>query len=501
MAQTRSWLCTVCGYVHQGDSPPECCPICGATSDLFEPHAAPAPPTPSKASVVTHWRCLNCDYVHEGTSPPGFCPVCGAGPDKFEALPPLPAQAISTQQPRHIVIAGAGVSGISAAEAARQAAPEAEITVVSREEDLPYYRLNLTRYLAGEVSAETLPIHAREWYEKQHINLHFGAELQSIDADGHRLQFKDNSTIFYDRLILAMGAHPFVPAIPGVNRDNVLTLRTRADAERLLEKAAHGGRCAVIGGGILGLEAAAALARRGLHVVLLEGFGWLLPRQLNRAAGERLAGHVRELGIELRTDVRIKQLDGDEQVRGVQLESGELLPVELVLITAGVRSNTYLARLAGLEVNNGVIVDNHLRSSHPDIFAVGDISEHLGVSYGTWAPAQFQGTIAGMNAAGNSVAFAGIPRSNMLKVLGVELFSIGNVHPEDASFQTVELAEEGRYASFVFRDGHLVGAILLGDTRLSAELKKRIEQQTSCAELLSRCRSARQLHDALLEGD
>jgi len=495
MAETSSWLCTVCGYVHEGDAPPECCPVCGATSDLFEAYAA-APPQP--VSTPTHWRCLNCDYVHEGDAPPGCCPVCGAGPDKFEPLPPLEPQPVVADAPRRIAIVGAGVSGISAAEAARKAAPEAEITVLSRETHLPYYRLNLTRFLAGEINVEALPIHPRTWYAEQRIELRLGTEIQSIDPGSRRILLRDQSTLDYDRLILAMGAHPFVPPIPGANRENVLTLRTRADADRLLEQVGPGTGCVVIGGGVLGLEAAAAMARHGAQVTLVEGFGWLLPRQLNRTAAERLAGHVRALGIRLVTDARIKQLDGDEQVRGVVLEGGETIPAELVLITAGVRSNTYLARLAGLEVGSGIVVDNHLRTSHPDIFAAGDASEHLGVSYGTWAPAQFQGTIAGMNAAGGTVAFAGIPRSNMLKVLDVELFSIGNVHPDDGSFTVFELDEAERYAWFVFRDSWLVGAVLLGDTALSSHLKLLIEKQLSCAELLARSASAAELYTNLL---
>jgi len=498
MAKSTSWLCTVCGYVHEGDAPPEFCPVCGATRDLFVPHTAVAVPRPAARS--THWRCLNCDYVHAGSTPPEVCPVCGAGADKFETLPPLEDREAIHDAPRRIVIIGAGVSGISAAEAAREASPEAEITVLSRDAHLPYYRLNLTRFLAGEIDGEALPIHPRAWYADNRITLRLDAEIRAIEPGARRILLRDGTSVAYERLILALGAHPFVPPIPGVNRENVLTLRTRADAERLLAQVGPGTGCVVIGGGVLGLEAAAALARRGAKVTLAEGFGWLLPRQLNRTAAERLAAHVRQLGITLVTDARIKQLDGDEQVRGVVLEGREAIPADLVLITAGVRSNTYLARLAGLEVGSGIVVDNHLRTSHPDIFAVGDACEHLGVSYGTWAPAQFQGTIAGMNAAGGTVTFAGIPRSNLLKVLAVEMFSIGNVHPDDGSFTTYELDEADRYAWFVFRDSRLVGAVLLGETGLSAHLKSLIETERSCAELLSRSGSAAELFANLQAG-
>lgn len=495
MQPTPRWLCTVCGYVHDGADPPDFCPVCGATSDLFEPHQQA--PSSAPAKVAASWRCLNCDARHEGSTAPEACPVCGASPDKFEPLPPLSEPAIGPPPPRRIVIVGGGIAGLSAAEAARQTSPAAEITLLSREAEPPYYRLNLTRYLAGEIEGETLPIHPRAWYADNRITLRLSAELQSIATDRHRLELRDQSSLDYDRLILAMGAHPFVPPIPGVNRQNVSTLRVRTDAEALLRQTAPGLNCVVIGGGILGLEAAGALARHGVKVTLLEGFDWLLPRQLNPAAGERLARYVRSLGITFIAGARIKQIDGDERARGVTLATGETIPAELVLVTAGVRSNTYLARLAGLAVNHGIVVDNHLRSSDPDIYAVGDVCEHLGVSYGTWTPAQFQGRIAGMNAAGAAVTFAGIPRSNLLKVLGVDLFSIGNVHPEDGSFQTFEREEEGSYSSFVFRDNRLVGAVLLGDATLSATLKKLIEQQLSCADLLRQVGDGLSVHDGL----
>ncbi len=495
MRKTTSWLCSVCGYVHEGETPPDFCPICGATADLFQPYAGAADGVPATAS--TRWRCLNCDDIHAGNSPPAACAVCGVGPDKFEALPPRPEGPVAKQPPRHIVVIGGGVAGISAAEAARKADPAAEISVLSREADLPYYRLNLTRYLAGEISADALPIHPLAWYDDNRIALHLSTELQTIDPERRRLQLRDRGTIAYDRLILAMGAHPFVPAIPGINRENVYTLRLRTEAEALLAMSVPGLNCVVVGGGILGLEAAGALARHGVKVTLLESFHWLLPRQLNRAAGQRLAEHVRSLGIEFFPGTQIKQVDGDEQVRSVLLATGEVIPAELVLITAGVRSNTYLARLAGLDVHNGIIVNNALVTSDPDIYAVGDVCEHQGISYGTWAPAQFQGSIAGMNAAGAAATFAGIPRSNLLKVLGVDLFSIGNVHPDDGSFLTCERQEQESYSYFVFRDSRLVGAILLGDAALSATLKKLIENQTPCGELLKHADDGQAVHAAL----
>ncbi|MDF1579628.1 MAG: FAD-dependent oxidoreductase [Desulfuromonadales bacterium] len=481
----QSWLCTVCGYIHHGDGGLASCPICDAGAELFTPHSRPS--TAPSAPVAHAWRCLNCDDIASGDAPPPACPVCGVDADRFTPHAESIRTGEKTSAPATIVIAGAGIAGVSAAAAARQQAPEASITLITREPDLPYYRLNLTRYLAGEIPAETLPIHPESWYSEQRIDVLRDTELQQIDRAAHQLHLKDGNSLSYDKLILALGAHPIVPAIEGATRENIIALRTRRDCAAILARCTTGTRCVVVGGGVLGLETAAALSRRGAKVQVLEGFGWLLPRQLNRAAGELLAATVRELGIELFCNARIKQFDGDQQVCGVRLETGELYPAELVVIAAGVRGNSYLARMAGLEVNNGVVVDNRLRTSDPDIFAVGDVAEHQGVTYGTWAPAQFQGTIGGMNAAGAALDFAGIPRSNILKVLDVNLFSIGQVHPDDGSYHTFESLgkSDGSYRYLVFRDTRLVGAILIGDTGLASKLKQLIETNRCCTELLA----------------
>lgn len=475
--QASAWICTVCGYVHQGSEPPDECPVCGATSDLFDPYEEPAP---AGAPAAAQWRCLNCEHIHDGDTAPEVCPVCGAAADRFEPLAPeSPASAIGDDD-AEIIVVGAGIAGVSAAEAVRRAAPRAHVVLLSRESTLPYYRLNLTRYLAGEIDVDQLPLHPQQWYADNGIDLVLGAELTGVDSEHKTVAIKAADDRHFDKLVLAMGSHPFMPAIPGIHRDNVTPLRTLKDAERILEQA-PGSRCVVIGGGVLGLETAGALARRGIEVVLLEGHGWLLPRQLNETAGKLLEEFAKGLGLQVRRNARTKELLGDERVREVLLEDGTTIPADLVIVTTGVRANSYLARMAGLDVGRGVMVNNQLRTSHPDILAAGDIAEHRGVSYGTWGPSQFQGTIAGMNAVGGGSQFAGIPRSNMLKVLGYDMFSIGQITPEDASFATSEELVDGNYRYFVFRDSHLVGAILLGDTSLSAAVKHAVETGLDCS--------------------
>jgi len=483
----KSWVCTVCGYIHHGPEPPDVCPVCGATRDLFdaqevaeEPEAAERTETP----VASQWRCLNCEYVHKGDAPPEACLVCGSPQDRFEALVKAPPPGGEGESAR-VVIVGAGIAGMSAAEAVRKNSEEAQVLVLSKEEVLPYYRLNLTRYLAGEIKQSSLQLKGKAWFEAQNIQIRTGCEVCAVAPEEKTLTLRDGEEIAYDRLILAMGSHPFIPPFPGATREKVTALRTLADVDLILEVATEGRRCAVIGGGLLGLEAAGALAKRGVNVTLLEGHGWLLPRQLNETAAQYLEAKVEEIGIDLRRKVRVKELLGEESVHGVLLEDGTTIDTDLVIIATGVRSNSYIARMSGLEVNRGIIVDDHLQTSDDNIFAAGDVAEHRGVSYGTWGPSQFQGTMAGMNAVGVPTEFVGVPRSNMLKVLGYDLFSIGQIKPEDASYREIEGERDGNYYTFIFRDSHMVSCILMGDTSLSPVIKRLVEQGEDCSELLA----------------
>ena len=483
----NAWLCTVCGYIHHGAEPPDACPVCGATSDLFELQEAEEETAASEETALpaaSQWRCLNCEYVHKGDTPPEDCLVCGSPRDRFEALAEAPSPSGEGDAAR-VVIVGAGIAGISAAEAVRNNSDEAQVLVLAKENALPYYRLNLTRYLAGEIKQGNLQLKSDAWFEAQNIQIRTGCEVCSVDREQKALTLRDGEEIPYDRLILAMGSHPFIPPFPGATRENVTALRTVSDVEFILAQASESRRCAVIGGGLLGLEAAGALAKRGLEVTLLEGHGWLLPRQLNETAARYLEAKVEKVGIDLRNQVRVKELVGEERVRAVLLEDGGTIDTDLVIIATGVRPNSYIARMSGLEVNRGIIVDDHLRTSDDSIFAAGDVAEHRGVFYGTWGPSQFQGTMAGMNAVGVPTEFIGVPRSNMLKVLGYDLFSIGQVKPEDASYWEIKGEIGDSYYTFIFRDSRMVSCILMGDTRLSPAVKRLVEQREDCAELLA----------------
>jgi len=427
---------------------------------------------------------MNCNYVTKGASPPQSCPVCGLPDEHFSPDGGGQDASVKGGEEIRILVVGTGISGLSAAEAAREANNAAQVTLLGRETELPYYRLNLTRYLAGEVKYDDLAIHPESWYAEMGIDLKLGTEVRSIDPEDHRVELKDGSRLGYDKLILTAGAHPFMPPIPGAARACVSTLRSVDDADCLLAEVRPGARCVVIGGGILGLEAAGALARQECEVHIVEGFGYLLPRQLTPRAAELLALRVGELAIRVHTATQVEQILGDERVRAVKLSSGEELEADFVVVAAGVRPNSYLARQAGLKVKHGLLVDDRMTTSHPDIFAAGDVAEHAGLLYGIWGPALFQGKIAGMNAAGEQAEFGGIPPSNMLKVLGVDLFSIGQIDGSDGSYLVFDHEDHDCYYHLLFRDKQLEGAVLLGDTDLSQRLKSAIESGEDFSGLL-----------------
>lgn len=459
-ASTKTWRCVLCGYVHRGGEAPKECPVCGAGAADFEPHNAPADsPTPNAPA-------------------PADAPA--------PAAEPQPAR-------RRIIVLGAGVAGVSAAKAAAHADADAEVVLIAKEDHIPYYRLNLTKFLAGEIGDQELPIHPEKWYAEHRIHLRLGVEVAALRAEEHRIELRGGAAEPFTRLIVATGSHAVVPPIPGAHKQGVIALRTVADAREVLAELRPAVHVACIGGGLQGLETAAALAKRGAEVTVLENAPWLMPRQLTEDASRLLTQRVQAKGIYVRTAAAVKEIVGDERAAGVLLQDGTVVAADMVILAAGVRPNSYLARRAGLRVNFGVVVDDRLVSSHPDILAAGDVAEHRGVLYGTWGPAMYQGSIAGMNAAGGAVEFGGVPRSSALKVLGLTLMSIGDFAGEGGL--VVQEDGEARHLRFVFRDGRMVGAILMGEVTIVAQVKKAIEGKTDLSALVASDPSAADVYD------
>lgn len=390
-----------------------------------------------------------------------------------------------TSKKLRVVIVGAGIAGVSAAEAAHSAAPDTEITLITEEKTQPYFRMNLTRYMAGELDRSRLDLHKVEWYLQNQINLILDCTVSEINPSEHTVTTSDGRIIPYDKLILTAGATPFVPPFAGKEKQGVQTVRTLDDADSILDACRDHANVVCIGGGLLGLETAGAIAARGANVTVVEALDWLLPRQLDRTGSLILQQNIEGKGIKVIVPGKTKEIVGERTVSGVLLEDGTLLPATLVVVSAGIAPNLKLGKAAGLAVNRGVLVSDHMETSDPDIYAAGDIAEHHTRVYGLWTPAKNMGTVAGKAAVGKEDVFPGDPPSAKLKVLGIDMFSIGQFATSESEDLLVAKAKEGNYASFLFREGRMIGAILLGDASLSTEVKKAVDEKRDFSEHLT----------------
>lgn len=443
------------------------------------------------SGTKTTWVCTLCGYVHEGDAPPETCPVCGVGAEYFERCDASDEEQgeisaafeVPLDGPQ-IVIVGGGIAALSAAESARATHPRARITLLAGEPGVPYRRVNLTRYLAGEISAEALAIHSEAWFNTHRIELRSATEVQTILPEEHAVVTRSGERLSYDRLVLAHGSYAFMPPFAGNTRRNVMTLRTRADAERILTEIPLCRNAVVIGGGLLGIETAAALARHGIAVTVVETAESLLPRQLNPTAGAHLAARAAKIGLAFVYGKGISRIDGDDRVAAVVLDDGTELPADLVVVSTGVRPSLWLARTAGLNTSAGIEVDDTLCTSHPDVFAAGDGVCHHGRLYGLWDVARIQGTIAGQNAVSDTpvALFHEVPLAASLKVMGVDMFSMGDFLPPQNSADSLCFEEviDDNYYYFQFNDGRLCGVNLIGDLTCVAAVRSVIETRTAC---------------------
>ncbi len=438
------WRCTVCGYIHKGDTPPDVCPVCGASSSDFEPFSDP--------------------ILEAASRPPGT--------SKAKTSP-------------RVLILGAGIAGLSAAEAIRTNLPDVKITIVSREPELPYFRLNLTRYLAGEVGLQELTIHATDWYENQQIQLLLGTSASWISLRDRLVYTSNNATLPWDKLVITTGASPIIPKCNGVSLEGVFSLRTLPDATAILDYFHPGMHCIIIGGGLLGLETAGALALRGGHVSVLENSKHLMPRQLTPNAASYLAKHISSMGIQLVSQAITKEIFGSSKVQGVRLDDERVLAADMVILSTGVSSDLSIINEAGIHSGKAISVDDYLQTNVADVFCAGDAAEHRRVLYGSWNAAQFQGKIAGLNVIGNQVPFGGIPRSHTLKILNLPLVSIGKFLPEDGNSKLIDGILEGSFYSFCVKGRTLVGAIMAGDSVLATKSSMLIESAIELTNSLS----------------
>ncbi len=368
---------------------------------------------------------------------------------------------------QRLIVVGNGMAGCRAVEEILKRDPDRyAITVFGAEPRVNYNRIMLSPVLAGEKRYEDIIINDEAWYRDNGIVLHAGRAVLSIDLEHRRVHAEGGLTEAYDQLILANGSDPVRLPLPGADLKGVVTFRDLDDVEAMLAAAERpGSKAVVIGGGLLGLEAAYGLARRGMDATVVHLNDVLMERQLDEAAGFMLAEALKARGVATVLGAQSEEILGkDGRVSGLKLKDGRVLPCDLLVMAVGIRPNAALARAAGLEVNRGVVVDDQMRASDPSVFAVGECAEHRGVAYGLVAPIWDMCRTLAETLTDGDAAYAGSVLSTRLKVSGVDVFSAGKFSGgagcEDVVFRD---AGRGVYKRLVLEDGKLTGAVLFGD--------------------------------------
>jgi nitrite reductase (NADH) large subunit len=362
---------------------------------------------------------------------------------------------------------------------ARGAAFQYEITVFGEEQGGAYNRIMLGKVLAGG-SPDDIVTKPLEWYDRHNIRLIDRTRVTKLDTLRKLVETEDGKARAYDVAVLATGSQPLVPALEGMNDDNgelkpgIFVYRTIGDCMRMRESARPGDSAVVVGGGLLGLEAAKVLADRGLHVTVVQLKKTLMNAQLDEIGGEMLERQIERSGIFVRTGRTVEAVYAEERVKGVFLDDGTNRPADIVVLACGVRPRIDVAKASGLPVNRGIIVNDTLATEVPSVYAFGECAEHAGKTYGIVAPVWEQATVladvlTGRNA---NTSYRGSKLYTRLKVAGIEVATMGISEPERPEDDVLQIVQDRKdhYRKVIVRDGRLVGAILVGNTEAAGTL-------------------------------
>lgn len=346
---------------------------------------------------------------------------------------------------------------------------------MSEEKELSYYRPQLSDYIGEDLALNKFYISSKGWYEENNIELLLGKKALRADTNNKKLIFKNGESLSYDKLIVACGSYNFIPEVKGADLKGVYTLKFKKDADIIKNAIKKAKNAVVIGGGLLGLEAAWEMKVAGLNVSVVEFFQRLLPRQLDDEGAVIFKNIADSSGVKLILGDSAEEIlsDGNGNVKGLKLKSGVIIDADLILFSVGIRANTSLAVNSGIACNKGILVNDKMETSAKDVYACGDVAEVEGKSFGTWPAAMEMGKIAAQNALGQSEArLQHMVSSVMFKAMNADIFSAGNIDFNDSTLKqyTFKAPEKGVYKKLYFKAGIIVGGILIGDTKKAAKI-------------------------------
>jgi nitrite reductase (NADH) large subunit len=394
----------------------------------------------------------------------------------------------TTGQVQRVVVIGTGVAGVTSVEELRKRRPDAEVTLLGAEPYDFYNRMAISKLLSESTAINALYLIARDWATRRRVRYLSGMTAIAIDRQRHTVMTDQGECIPYDRLILAMGAQPWIPPIPGFGLGGSFVLRTIDDAVQIQQhiRRRRCRRAVVVGGGLLGLEVAAHISELGVRVRVLDRGPWPLHRQLDQEAGLLLGQMIQDLGIDVLANAELRRIRGEEWVDGVELVDGREFEAQVCLVATGIQPDVELARSAGLEIGRGVVVDDRMMTSDPHIFGAGDVIDHDGQIYGLWPSCIDHARVAVKNLLGEDEAYRSVSSPAQLKVPGIDLLSVGHVEAQHEGETEVRLHDEGsrRYRKLVLRDGTVVGALLLGYPELADAVTSAVEAGVEASGIL-----------------
>ncbi|MDL4842282.1 nitrite reductase large subunit NirB [Aquibacillus rhizosphaerae] len=372
-----------------------------------------------------------------------------------------------------LVLIGNGMAGLRCIEnILKEDNSLYEITIFGSEPHGNYNRIMLSSVLQGNTLLNDITLNHPEWYEKNNIQLFTGETVIEIDKKNKTIKSDKNREVAYDKLILATGSNPFILPLPGANKEGVISFRTIEDCHKMMDTAKQYKKAVVIGGGLLGLEAARGLLNLGMKVDVVHLSDSLMDRQLDKTAAKMLQLELEEQGMNFLLKKETDEILGANRVDSIRFKDGSIVETDLVVMSVGVKPNVSLAKSSGIETNRGIIVDDHLKTNSPDIYAVGECAEHNGMVYGLVKPLYDQGEILAQHLCKKSTGgYKGSVLSTKLKISGVDVFSVGQF-TTDENTKSICFHDEvtSIYKKICFRDDKAVGAVLFGDTKESTKL-------------------------------
>ncbi len=432
---------------------------------------------------LMRWTCSVCGESYNQIDAPDICPACGVGKEFFVPSP-IEEKLKKVETDDMIVIVGGGVAALSAAKAARERSEDVRITILSNENEYPYYRTLLSEMIGESIERDKFLVKNEKWYEDKNIEVRLNTVVENIDHESKRLK-TSKGIVQYDKLIIATGAKAMIPSIGNSHLKGIFTVRDKNDVDEIKNYCIGKKKAVVIGGGVLGLESACGLQKLGLEVTVIEMMQRILPRQLDEDGSKIFEKCIEKSNVKLYKNSKAERFKGTNDVEGIYLDNGEFVKADIVIISSGITPNKELAQSADIKTNRGIVVDEKMQTSKENIYACGDVAEYKGNIIGLWQISSDQGKVAALNALGIDERYEDKIQPVTFEGMGTKIFSAGGVLETGDSVSEI-IFEELIYKKLNFKNSQLMSGILIGDVEKGIVIIKGLKDEEKKGNLLKK---------------